>query len=209
MRFLPSAVLGLFAATFLLIPAARAQTPQTTATAPAATTPAVPQTDSSWMEYYDPYSAAQNDISTPHRSSDEIVTWAVSSLTNAMTFTPQNFSAHLADIKQYFTQQGWYEYAAYMKESRMVEMIRDQNYSVTTIINGDAAVINSATSGGSYHWLVSAPIIVSFSYPDAEGNPAPVPGGSFRATLQIGRMSEGGGEDGIAIESWKVNTIDR
>ncbi|MBI1214719.1 MAG: hypothetical protein GC185_02745 [Alphaproteobacteria bacterium] len=156
-----------------------------------------------WMEYQNPYAATENDLSNPHRTSDEIVTWAQNEITASMSFKSAEFNEKVTSLRTLFTDQGWRDYVTYLKSSQLVDMVRNQHFNVTTIINGDSTIINSGPVAGTYHWLVEAPTITSFTSKDADGRPVTVAGGNFKIDMQIGRVPTGG-VDGMAIESWHV-----
>jgi hypothetical protein len=174
------------------------------APAPAVTAPAKPAPAAAdWMSYKDPYTGEQNDIKTANRTQDEITVWAQSRATDLMSFTPEELSAKIAGIKNLFVPAGWNEYATYLQTSKMIEMVRDKKYTVTTIVNGDSLILDSRAVEGSYHWIVQMPLMVTFLHPDSEGDMQAVAGGEFRLTMSIGRV-QSGGIDGMAVESWKM-----
>lgn len=185
------------------IPQRIAPAPAPGAAPPAAAAPAPAPAASDWMSYKDPYSGEQNDIKTANRTQDEITVWAQSRATDLMSFTPEELSAKISNIKSLFVPAGWNEYATYLQTSKMIEMVRDRKYTVTTIVNGDSLILDSRSVSGSYHWIVQLPLMVTFLHPDSEGDMAAVAGGEFRLTMSIGRV-QSGGIDGMAVESWKM-----
>jgi hypothetical protein len=155
------------------------------------------------MEYHNPYTATETDLSNPHRTTDEIIAWAQQQITTSMSFEANSFNQKVAGLRANFTDAGWRDYVTYLKSSQTVDMVRAQHYSVTTIINGDSIIINSGPVAGAYHWLVESPILISFTSPDENGIPVTVAGGNFKIDIQLGRVASGGA-DGMAIESWHV-----
>jgi hypothetical protein len=195
MRFLLVALLLLSAAPAL---AEEGRNPLDVPPPPAPTEP-VPD----WLKYQNHYAGEQNDLANPHRSSEEMVSWSQNKAIDAMSFTPAEFNAQLMEVKKFFTPRGWAEYATWMRDSRLAEMVRQQRYAVSTIVNGDASITNSGSAEGSYHWIVDVPVIVTFLRPGDE-DAQPINGGKFRLTLQVGRITQKEGDDGLVIEGWKV-----
>jgi len=199
------------AATALLAAAAYAQAPVAPAAAPApapATAPApapAPAAPGKSLWDYNPYSGEGDDLKKANRTQDEILSWAEQRVTEVLSFTPETVDAKLGTMKKNFVQQGWAEYAAYLKESDLLDRVRGQGYTVSTILNGDPLILNSGTVGGTYHWLLELPMMVTLLRNDSEGVPQPMSGGTFRLQLQVGRVASQG-VDGMAIESWKVHT---
>ncbi|MEZ0261142.1 MAG: DotI/IcmL family type IV secretion protein [Alphaproteobacteria bacterium] len=176
--------------------------------APPSSTPAAPAAPGAidWLKYKDPYVGEQNDIKNSNRTLDEITVWAQSRATELMSFTPEDFSKKLSDIKKTFVPAGWNEYATYLQTSKMVEMVRDRQYTVTTIVNGDSLILDSRSVAGAFHWIVQMPLMVTFLHPDSNNEMAAVAGGEFRLTMSIGRV-QAGGIEGMAVESWKIETM--
>lgn len=173
---------------------------------PAATEP-VPD----WLKYKDPYGDEQANLTNPHRTNEEIVAWVQGMAAEAMSFDAMAFNEKLVQIKPKFTAQGWNEYAAWMRDSKIAELIRANSYNVSTVMSGDASILNKGAVGGSYHWLIDVPVVISFARKDATGKVESIPGGRHRLTMQIGRVKpapqndpNAPEDDGIAIESWKV-----
>ena len=173
--------------------------------APPANVPATPPV-ADWLKYKDPYVGEQNDIKNSNRTLDEITVWGQSRATELMSFTPEDFSKKLSDFKKMFVPAGWNEYATYLQTSKMVEMVRDRQYTVTTIVNGDSLILDSRSVAGAFHWIVQMPLMVTFLHPDSNGDMAAVAGGEFRLTMSIGRV-QAGGIDGMAVESWKMENM--
>lgn len=167
----------------------------------AAPTEPVPE----WLEYKNPYAGEQNNLANPHRTSEEITVWAQNAAAEVTAFMPEEFTPKLTEIKKMFTPQGWVEYATWMRDSQVADMVRTQNYSVSTIINGNVRIVNTGSVAGAYHWLIEMPVIVTFLHPDASGEQQPLNGGRFRLVIQLGRIAAEPDEDGLIIEGWKVS----
>jgi len=178
--------------------------PAASATAPAPV-PLAAEPTPAWMDYQNPYVGEQNDLSNPNRTPDEVLLWAAQQAASAMTYTPETFNDAIAATKKNFSAQGWSEFGAYAHNVDLVSRVRDREYSVTTIVKGNSAIVDSGPVAGSYHWLVRLPLMVTFMHADAEGNQQAVDGGDTDLTMQIGRVADGtGGPDDMVIESWRV-----
>jgi hypothetical protein len=170
--------------------------------------PPVPQADD-WTKYRSPYVGEQNNLANPNRTQAEITAWAQKAIATSLSFTPEDFSDRIGAAKKMFTTQGWGEYAAYLRQAQLVERVRDQKYTVSTILNGDAAIIAQDTVNGSYHWLVRTPIMITFFTKDAATGELKAGGnGHFTLTVQIGRVAKNQGDEGLAVESWKIEATE-
>lgn len=159
-----------------------------------------------WMQYKNPYIGEQNDLANPHRSAEEILSWADQRATDFLSFGEGEMTAKLETMKKDFIQQGWLSYASYLRSSQLFDMVYNQGYSVTTIINGRSNIIGKGTASGAYHWLISAPLMITFMKKDTQGQLQPVGSGRYLLTLQVGRVKKGGDDNSIAIESWELKS---
>lgn len=182
-------------------------TPAPVAATPApAATPAAPPAGSDWKSY-NPYAGEESDLQNPNRTQDEIIAWSQQRATEVLSFAPANLDTKMTGVQKDFTPAGWNEYSSYLKDSKLTDMVRSQNYTVTTIVNGDTMILNSGAMAGNYHWLVELPLMVTFLHSSGVDGEAPqaVAGGNFKLILQLGRVAGAqGGVDGMAIESWKM-----
>ena len=180
-----------------------------------------------WMGYTLPYAGEQTDLSNPHRTAEEIVAWVQGIATDALTFTSksayENLTAAGAElkyeevnpklfrIKEKFTPAGWAKYAAYANQSQMIDKVRNHEFSVTTIMNGNAtitengAVEDPVTRKRTYRWRVRAPLMITYLLVNAQGEQQAVEDGQFEVTLELARGPQKGPEDaGLLIDDWSV-----
>jgi hypothetical protein len=159
-----------------------------------------------WMTYKNPYVGEENDIGNPHRTPDEIATWAQQAATDVLSFTPADYKDKLNGFKKYFVPQGWQLYTAYLKDSNLLSMVTDQGYSVGTIVDSHPEIVNSGAVDGVYHWIVKAPVTISFFITDASGKIKPGAAGKYNLFIDMARVAAGG-QDGVAISNWRVDNI--
>jgi len=171
----------------------------------AAAAPAKPD----WLAYKNPYVGEENDIANPHRTSDEIATWAQQAATDALSFSPADYQDKLNGFKKYFAPQGWQLYAAYLKDSNLLAMVNDDGYSVGTIVDHHPEIINSGAVDGVYHWIVKMPVTISFFTTDTGGKIKPGTAGKYTLFMDMTRTTGGGQDDGdgVAISNWRVDEI--
>ena len=160
-----------------------------------------------WLQYKSQYAGEQADKNQPHRTAAEIMTWVQDNATNAMSFTPETAAAKLGAVKPLFTTQGWQEFSSHLRNSKLLDAVQAQGYGISTIANGEAAMINQGAVAGSYRWLVTMPVIISFTKVAADGLPETVTGGNLKLTVQVGRTTGDVTQEGLAIESWKAETL--
>lgn len=173
-----------------------------------------------WMQYSSPYAGEQNDLTNPHRTAEEIAIWAQGSATDMLTFTasdmiailrgdgvtdlPEEPNAKLARIKKKFSDQGWAEYAGFMRDKGIIDRVRQQGQSVTTVADGQGLVIDKGANGNSYRWTVRLPVMISFLAFDAmSGEQRSLLTAHYEITMQLARIPQKSpAEDGLEIEKW-------
>lgn len=170
--------------------------------------PAAPKP--AWMEYKSPYAASgESDITNPHRTMEEIVTWGQQAAAEVLSFTPQNHAERLESFKKkYFAAQGWQQYADSLKKQKLLEAVTEDGYSMGTIVTTPPEIISQDASGGTYHWVVKAPLSVSFFSMGLNGSVRPGPSYPFVLFMNITRTGEGK-ESGLAINNWRLDPAPR
>ncbi len=157
----------------------------------------------SWLEYKNPYIGEENNIANPHRTREEITSWAQQAAADSLSFNKANYKIKLQSFKKYFVRDGWQFYTAYLKETKLINMVMDDGYTVGTIVNDLPEITNKGTFESVYHWVVKMPITISFFSADTYKNPEPYASGKYLLLLDVGRVANGG----IAIMDWKVKDM--
>jgi hypothetical protein len=189
------------AAPSIAVPAAAAQQ------APGAPAPA-PEPLPAWLEYKPTYTGEENDIANPHRTADEMTTWAQQAAADVLSFSPDDYDAKMTGFKKYFVKQGWQLYTAYLKDSRVVEMVGAGGYSISAIVTEVPEIVNQGASGGAYHWIMRMPITIGFYKKDpASGDTKTGPSAKFYLFIDVLRVAQGGGDDGVAITNWRIMDV--
>lgn len=185
--------------------AAGAQNQPLTLDAPAGDT-ATPAEKPAWMQYQSPYANSTHELASPHRAAEEILSWSRHSITAALTLEPDTVGAQLTEIKKMFSANGWAQYGGYMRESRLYDMVKDKQYSVSTITDGDLVITDRGAENGTYRWNVRGVVLISFHATKPDGSKTPVTGGRFQIDIQVGRTDAGKGREGLLVEAWRIGT---
>ncbi|MBU6475002.1 MAG: DotI/IcmL family type IV secretion protein [Alphaproteobacteria bacterium] len=160
-----------------------------------------------WLQYKSPYVGEEDDIANPHRTTDEIETWAEQASADVLTFDRENYATRMAGFKKYFAASGWKQYADYLKSSHIVDMVGTDGYSIGAIVDEMPLIINQGTVNGAYNWILRMPVTVSFFTKDPEtGAEKTGPSGKFYLFLDISRVASGGDKNGIAIADWRMES---
>ncbi len=160
--------------------------------------------DKSWMQYNDPYLEAQQVISNPHRTSEEVGDWAKGLAADLLTQSPATIEEKIRNYRASFSEKGYNEYATYMRDAKVLDMVALRKYELSTIVNGDAAFTGSGPVGGVYTWAVTIPLLISFYQKDENGDHKTVAGGNFRLEMRVARTPPDQSKEGMVIDGWRV-----
>lgn len=175
-------------------------------TAPAQAAP--PEKLPAWLQYKPMYAGEESDIGNPHRTAQEITTWAQQAAADVLTFDRETQAQKMAEFKKYFNAQGWGLYTSYLKDNKILTMVNESGYAIGAVVTEVPEIINQGAGGGAYHWVQRMPITISFSKRDAAtGEIKPGPSGKFYLFMDIKRAAQGGGDDGIVIDNWRVMDV--
>ena len=170
--------------------------------APIAATPAAPTPD--WMKYNSPYAADKDSIAKANHTSDEIMAWSGRAVSDVLTFKDKDFMGQIKRAQTFFNQAGWGEYAAYLKDSKLLEAGQSGKYVIATITDGPPMILDSGPLNGAWHWIISVPVITSVAQGGVPAADAQVLSSrKARIKLTITRVLEGG-DDGLAVEGWTL-----
>ena len=114
-----------------------------------------------WMKFNDPYGKKQVDLSKAHLANEEIEAWAQERVTDALTFDPATVSTKVTGLRPLFTDNGWATYGQLIGQMQVVENVRTQSLTLSTIADGNANVVNTSDASGHFRWQISLPVMQS------------------------------------------------
>jgi hypothetical protein len=165
--------------------------------------PALAAEDASWMTYNNPY--AKTDLTTPHRTDDQIISFAERMAAEILTLKPETYVEQLDGFKQSFEGQSWEEYSVFLISSQIYDFIREDGYATTAVVKGRGKMGGKGVVNHSYHWIVSVPLIVSFGKAPAEGKEKRIGNNYYVMKLQLARVrAQSNTDDGLVINAWKI-----
>lgn len=160
-----AALLGA-AAAFVASPAA-AQAPQPH-TLTLEGIPAAPAAEPlpQWLQFSDPYASGKNDLSTAHLANTDIESWTAARVTDALSFDPATVGSKVTQLRPLFTDAGWAAYGRLLAHLRVADAVRTQSLTLSTVADGEAAVVNSGPLDGHFRWQVTLPVMQSLTATD-------------------------------------------
>jgi hypothetical protein len=157
-------------------------------------TPAL-ATDTSLLDIYQGYGAdTQMSLDRPHRSAEELGSWLSDTVTNALTFTPNQSMQKLNEIKPLFTEAGFQAYLLFMANAGLGDYLKYQTLTLTAIVNNTPILVGQGASAGRYAWAFEVPVVMTA-----------MDGANKILTLriQVGRSAAGPKPHSVLIENWQ------
>jgi len=150
-----------------------------------------------WMQYKNPYVADSLKLDTAHRAPEEVITWAQASVSDVLSFAPDDYRQRLSSFQKYFALSGWQAYTAALQQFNLLALATNDGYAVRSIVEAAPEILNEGPIDGVYRWAVRMPVIVSLS---RAGSPPRLLG---RYTLSLGLARGAEGKD-IVIDNWQM-----
>ncbi len=134
-------------------------------------------------------------------SDQEILDYITKAISDVLTMDASDLVEKIDTAKGYFTDSGYDQYLATVRNAGLKETLTAQNYSLRTIVAGQAELFSKGIdSENRYRWGILAPIIMTYAL-----NSDPNQGQSFDLILEteITRMAiNQPGDQPIAIDYW-------
>ena len=173
----------------------------------AADAPAGAPPKGDWMKYNTPYVGEENNPANPHRSAEEISIWAQKVVTDILSFSKANYKEKFVQFKKHFVPAGWNLYAAYLKNSKLLNRVIEEGFSVGTIATETPEIVQQGSASGAYHWIVRIPVTVGLFTVNPQGENVASATQKSILFIDIGRVEGTEDEDGIAIHNWRMDEV--
>jgi hypothetical protein len=139
------------------------------------------------------------DVGTGIYTNKEITEWTSEILPQLLTLTVANFPQIQALAKSRFTPTGLIMYQNDLLQSNIEDLLKRQNYTLTTMLDGVAFVQEHGVDGNHYHWLLTVPILMTY-----EGGIVPRTY-MMQAEIEIIRVPfTADNPKGLAINFWRI-----
>ena len=114
--------------------------------------------------FFDGNSAADNTpLHIPLLANPEIEDWITQAAADALTMSPQNYAARTKAAQRYFSPAGYADYGASLASTKLEQVLRTQNYTLTTIVAAKPIVHEQGEQDGVYKWRLSVPLLMSYT----------------------------------------------
>jgi Type-IV b secretion system, inner-membrane complex component len=145
---------------------------------------------------------ALDPLIMPNMTDHAVISWAITSVTEVMTFGFGDMIPHLSLQKPRFTTGGWDSFVTAFNKQKINETFKENQLVLTTVPSDTAVILSQGQNEmGVYQWRIQVPVIMTY----ATNNNVSQPHRGV-ITLTIVRVRPDQNPSGIAIKKWFVNT---
>lgn len=130
-----------------------------------------------------------------------LVTWAKEAATSSYTYGFGNYEFALQKASQYFTENGWKEFAEALEKSGNLDIIYRKKLLLSAIPNGEPKSIKRTKIHGRDGWIIELPILIKYESDSATTRQ------SFMVTMSIVHGPAHRGVQGLGIEQFVVQPV--
>lgn len=159
---------------------------------------------------YEPVHGVNSDtaLAEPHRTRDEIGTWLLKAISEALNVTGEDYEKHIAFLKTGMDDYAIADFQKFMNDSNILATIRANGLKLQVYVEEKPVLLNSGALENRYRWLFEMPVTLSFlprdmtTYKDM--NSRDIMKEYVIVKTQVGRVVDKTSAEGVKIESWDV-----
>jgi len=142
-------------------------------------------------------------LALPHRTSAAISEWVVTVSSEAMTFRGGDIEAEFEALKPYFSEGGYGQYRAFLKEKKLTEALEKNAYQLNAFVSDTPQLLNEGVVSGRYRWLYKVPMTVSYIKRGTNDYTGVDPvNRDMVLNIQIGRSEKANDASGMVVDRW-------
>jgi len=152
----------------------------------------------SWMDFKGFSKEEPKALSFSVLKNEEIIRIGKTLAAESLSFSSTKYMDDLENVKKYYSEKGWNSYMAFLNEFGALDIIREKNYSLTTIPSGDVRINKKGVAGGVYKWILFIPLLGS--YADQSTPPEVVSNFNAMIFMQLARTYDTKNDYKVVIE---------
>ena len=142
-------------------------------------------------------------LSKPHVNNKEIQNWLSVTVSEALTFSGQDYDRVIKSVRSYFTTNGYEQYKNYLETAGIVKAIQSGTYKAGLFFEQSPYVPKGVEYQGIYRWQASMPVSISFkSRIDGQ-----ITNRKVKLSLQVRRVDKSISESGVQIDVWQAQAM--
>lgn len=135
-------------------------------------------------------------LNQPNLSTPALMSWVAQSSTEVMTFGFNDYRRRLQEASRNFTRQGWESFTSALQQSRIIEMVEENQQVATAAPRGAPVLQSEGLVNGRYQWIVQIPMVLSYQ------SGARTRQDNLLVTLVVVRVPRLESPNGVGIEQW-------
>ena len=105
---------------------------------------------------------ALTPLADPVMTQGALQNWVVTAVTEAFTLGFHDWRLRAAQVREYFTEDGYAGYVSQIEQSRMLERIREFRQVTSAVARGAPVITKASMWQGRAVWTVETPILLTF-----------------------------------------------
>ena len=137
----------------------------------------------------------RDHLAAPGLTDQQVLEYSTEVLAKAVTFDAREFYNQLAELRPYFTNDGWTLFERTLERIDVVNMMQSGRFVVTPELAGEPKLVSSGVDAAIYQWRVAVPLKITLQSADRSLERVMI------AHARIIRQSIDAFPEGIAIDS--------
>jgi intracellular multiplication protein IcmL len=135
-------------------------------------------------------------LNEPNLSNSALLSWTAQAATEVWTFGFHDYKRRLQEASSNFTRRGWASFTQALERSRIIEMVKQNQFVVTAAPRSAPVVISEGVQNGRYTWTVELPLKLTYQAGSKTRSD------NLRVRLKIVRVPKLESPNGIGINQW-------
>lgn len=102
-------------------------------------------------------------LAMPNLSKKALLQWSVQAATLAYTYNFGNYETVLANVSNYFTNEGWADYQTALDAAGTIAYINEKKLALAAVPTDAAVIIQEGVIEGRYAWKIQVPMLVTYT----------------------------------------------
>lgn len=101
-------------------------------------------------------------LNQPNLTTPSLMSWVAQSTSEVMTFGFNDYQRRLQEASRNFTRRGWESFTKALQQSRIIELMGQQQQIITAVPQGAPTLISEGLVAGRYQWIVQMPLLLAY-----------------------------------------------
>jgi len=143
-------------------------------------------------------------LDQPHRSDQDITSWVVTAVSQALTFNELEFQKEIdQSASAMFSQAAAAQYKAFLADTKITEVLSGKRYRINSFTQGRPLLMNEGALKGRYRWLYEVSVMVSYmDRHDFDYSEKNAINQTYKLQIQVGHVKSDDQSEGVVIENW-------